>query len=98
MTRIHTVGTGRWERPPSLKYGVPYPVVARMAFGVTGANLAAVVRGIVGIVWYGVQILRPAGQFHRLRHHHRDRHRGHLKVFGEAAMDPVRIVERIGNP
>jgi nucleobase:cation symporter-1, NCS1 family len=40
---------------PSLKYGVPYPVVARMAFGVVGANLAAVVRGIVGIVWYGVQ-------------------------------------------
>ena len=40
---------------PSLKYGVPYPVVARMAFGVVGANLAAVVRGIVGIVSYGVQ-------------------------------------------
>jgi NCS1 family nucleobase:cation symporter-1 len=40
---------------PSLKYGVPYPVVARMSFGVVGANLAATVRGIVGIVWYGVQ-------------------------------------------
>ncbi len=40
---------------PSLKYGVPYPVVARMSFGVVGAKLAAVVRGIVGIVWYGVQ-------------------------------------------
>jgi nucleobase:cation symporter-1, NCS1 family len=40
---------------PSLKYGIPYPVVARMSFGVVGANLAAVVRGIVGIVWYGVQ-------------------------------------------
>jgi NCS1 family nucleobase:cation symporter-1 len=40
---------------PSQKYGVPYPVVARMSFGVVGANLAAVVRGIVGIVWYGVQ-------------------------------------------
>ncbi|MBR1222892.1 NCS1 family nucleobase:cation symporter-1 [Bradyrhizobium sp. U87765 SZCCT0131] len=40
---------------PSLKYGIPYPVVARMAFGVMGANLAAVIRGVVGIVWYGVQ-------------------------------------------
>ena len=40
---------------PSLKYGIPYPVVARLSFGVMGANLAAVVRGIVGIVWYGVQ-------------------------------------------
>jgi nucleobase:cation symporter-1, NCS1 family len=40
---------------PSQKYGVPFPVFARMAFGVMGANLAAMVRGIVGIVWYGVQ-------------------------------------------
>src|SRR5271163_4016830 len=40
---------------PSLKYGTPFPVVARMSFGVMGANLAAVLRGIVGIVWYGVQ-------------------------------------------
>jgi nucleobase:cation symporter-1, NCS1 family len=40
---------------PSQKYGIPFPVVARMAFGVMGANLAAIVRGIVGIVWYGVQ-------------------------------------------
>ncbi len=40
---------------PSQRYGIPYPVVARISFGVVGANLAAVVRGIVGIVWYGVQ-------------------------------------------
>ncbi len=40
---------------PSLRHGIPYPVVARISFGVMGANLAAVVRGVVGIVWYGVQ-------------------------------------------
>lgn len=40
---------------PSQKYGIPFPVVARMSFGVMGANLAAIVRGVVGIVWYGVQ-------------------------------------------
>jgi NCS1 family nucleobase:cation symporter-1 len=40
---------------PSLRYGIPYPVVARISFGVMGANLAACVRGVVGIVWYGVQ-------------------------------------------
>ncbi len=40
---------------PSLRYGIPYPVVARISFGVMGANLAATVRGVVGIVWYGVQ-------------------------------------------
>jgi nucleobase:cation symporter-1, NCS1 family len=40
---------------PSQRCSIPYPVVARISFGVLGANLAAVVRGIVGIVWYGVQ-------------------------------------------
>ncbi len=40
---------------PSQVLGIPYPVMARVAFGVRGANLAALVRGIVGIVWYGVQ-------------------------------------------
>jgi NCS1 family nucleobase:cation symporter-1 len=40
---------------PSLRLGIPYPVVARISFGVMGANLAAIVRGVVGIVWYGVQ-------------------------------------------
>jgi NCS1 family nucleobase:cation symporter-1 len=35
---------------PSQKYGIPYPVVARISFGVMGANLAAVTRGVVGIV------------------------------------------------
>ncbi|MBV8576377.1 MAG: cytosine permease, partial [Acetobacteraceae bacterium] len=40
---------------PSQRYGIPYPVMARVSFGVMGANLAAIVRGVVGIVWYGVQ-------------------------------------------
>ena len=40
---------------PSVKYGTPFPVMARVAFGIQGAKLAAMVRGVVGIVWYGVQ-------------------------------------------
>lgn len=40
---------------PSIREGIPFPVVARISLGVMGANLAAVVRGVVGIVWYGVQ-------------------------------------------
>ncbi len=40
---------------PSQRYGIPFPVMARISFGVMGANLAAVIRGVVGIVWYGVQ-------------------------------------------
>ena len=37
------------------KMGIPYPVVARISFGVFGANLPALIRAAVGIVWYGVQ-------------------------------------------
>ncbi len=40
---------------PSVKYGVPYPVMARASMGVRGANFPAMIRGIVAIFWYGVQ-------------------------------------------
>ncbi len=40
---------------PSLREGIPYPVMARVSMGVMGANLAALIRGVVGVVWYGVQ-------------------------------------------
>jgi NCS1 family nucleobase:cation symporter-1 len=40
---------------PSLEHGIPFPVMARVSMGVMGANLAALIRGVVGIVWYGVQ-------------------------------------------
>lgn len=40
---------------PSVKYGVPYPVVARASMGVRGAVFPATVRGIVAIFWYGAQ-------------------------------------------
>ena len=36
---------------PSVKYGVPFPVMARSSMGVRGANFPAVVRGIVAIFW-----------------------------------------------
>lgn len=35
--------------------GTPYPVISRITWGVWGANIPAVVRGIVAIAWYGVQ-------------------------------------------
>ncbi len=37
------------------RLGVPYPVLARLSFGVLGANIPAIVRAIVGIAWYGIQ-------------------------------------------
>ena len=40
---------------PSVKYGIPYPVFARVSMGVHGANFPAMVRGIVAMFWYGAQ-------------------------------------------
>lgn len=40
---------------PSVKYGIPYAVMARASMGVWGAKFPALVRGIVAIFWYGVQ-------------------------------------------
>lgn len=37
------------------KLGVPYPVLSRMSFGVFGANLPALLRGLIAIAWYGIQ-------------------------------------------
>lgn len=40
---------------PSVRYGIPYPVFARVSMGVIGANFPAMVRGTVAIFWYGAQ-------------------------------------------
>src|SRR5947209_9700927 len=37
------------------KMGVPYPVVARLSFGLFGANIPALIRAVIAIVWYGIQ-------------------------------------------
>lgn len=36
-------------------YGIPFPVFARAAFGVRGANLPAVLRALVACGWFGIQ-------------------------------------------
>lgn len=37
------------------KTGVPFPVMSRIAFGTTGAQIPAGVRGVVAIAWFGIQ-------------------------------------------
>ena len=37
------------------KYGIPFPVYARASFGVTGANIPAMLRAIVACGWFGIQ-------------------------------------------
>ncbi|RCX07357.1 NCS1 family nucleobase:cation symporter-1 [Extensimonas vulgaris] len=36
------------------RYGVPFPVLARVSFGVKGANLPAVLRGLVACGWFAI--------------------------------------------
>ncbi|EFV13542.1 NCS1 family nucleobase:cation symporter-1 [Segniliparus rugosus] len=40
---------------PSQRTGAPYPVVCRLSFGVLGANIPAILRGINAVAWYGMQ-------------------------------------------
>ncbi|MBA0177165.1 NCS1 family nucleobase:cation symporter-1 [Pectobacterium carotovorum] len=40
---------------PSQVSGVPYAVICRQAFGVFGANIPAVIRGLIAFAWYGIQ-------------------------------------------
>ncbi|MFW8630387.1 NCS1 family nucleobase:cation symporter-1 [Vibrio natriegens] len=48
---------------PGQKAGVPFPVVARISFGVFGANIPAVIRGIIAVVWYGIQTYLASSSF-----------------------------------
>ena len=41
--------------------GVPYAVFARVSFGVFGANIAAIIRGLIAVVWYGIQTYLASG-------------------------------------
>src|SRR5687768_8631767 len=40
---------------PSQMTGVPYPVMCRSVFGVLGANIPAIIRGLIAVAWYGIQ-------------------------------------------
>lgn len=36
------------------QHGIPFPVLSRAAFGTTGANIPAVLRGLVACGWFGI--------------------------------------------
>ncbi|MGB2751051.1 MAG: NCS1 family nucleobase:cation symporter-1 [Pyrinomonadaceae bacterium] len=40
---------------PGTKYGIPFPVFARAAYGTWGSNLPAIMRAIVACGWFGIQ-------------------------------------------
>ena len=37
------------------KYGIPFPVLARAAFGTIGSNIPALLRAVVACGWFGIQ-------------------------------------------
>ncbi|MDR3690308.1 MAG: NCS1 family nucleobase:cation symporter-1 [Fimbriimonas sp.] len=41
---------------PGAKYGIPFPIIVRASFGIRGANLATIVRGVIAAVWFGIQV------------------------------------------
>lgn len=45
---------------PSQSTGVPYPVINRAVFGIKGANIPAIIRGLIAVAWYGVQTFLAA--------------------------------------
>lgn len=40
---------------PGTKYGIPFPVFARAAYGTYGSNLPALMRAVVACGWFGIQ-------------------------------------------
>ncbi|KAJ1280330.1 hypothetical protein BS78_04G223700 [Paspalum vaginatum] len=40
---------------PAVTHGLPFPVLARAAFGVRGAHVPAVIRALVGCGWFGIE-------------------------------------------
>ncbi len=42
---------------PGTKYGIPFPVLLRSSFGVTGSNIPCLIRALVACGWFGIQTL-----------------------------------------
>ncbi|KAI3796833.1 hypothetical protein L1987_39519 [Smallanthus sonchifolius] len=40
---------------PGTRYGIPFPVLARSAFGIRGAHIPTLLRGLVACGWYGIE-------------------------------------------
>lgn len=54
---------------PSQVTSTPYPVICRASFGVLGANIPAVIRGLIAVAWYGIQTYLASGAFMLLALH-----------------------------
>lgn len=48
---------------PSQVTSAPFPVICRATFGVLGANIPAVIRGLIAVAWYGIQTYLASSAF-----------------------------------
>lgn len=52
---------------PGTRYGIPFPVLARASFGIHGAHVPSVLRGLVACGWFGIQTwIGGAATYHLL--------------------------------
>src|SRR5256885_3499987 len=51
---------------PGTKYGIPFPVFARAAYGTLGSNVPALMRALVACGWFGIQAWIGGGAGHTL--------------------------------
>ena len=58
---------------PGTKYGIPFPVFARAAYGTIGSNLPALMRALVACGWFGIQAWIGGEALHTFFTHRRAR-------------------------
>ncbi len=68
------------------KYGVPFPVLIRSSFGTLGANVAALMRGLVACGWFGIQSWIGGAAIYTL----------HRVIFGFDAAGPDDMIPILG--
>ncbi len=51
---------------PGTRYGIPFPVLARASFGILGANIPSLLRGLVACGWFGIQTWIGGSAIHQL--------------------------------
>ena len=44
-----------WTGHAGVKYGIPFPVMARASFGIHGAHIPTLLRGLVACGWFGIE-------------------------------------------
>jgi len=71
---------------PGARYGIPFPVLARAAFGTRGSNIPALLRAIVACGWFGIQTWIGGGAIYTMV----------LILFPQAADAPILLPAFVG--